>query len=101
MFVILHALGMFVADTFKSRSPLEAEILFLRHQLNVALRHAPHRVALRSGDRAYMVWMSRLWPNLLDVVQVVQPQTVLRWHRAGFRVYWALEVAEAGGAAQD
>ena len=97
MFVILHALGMFVADTFKSRSRLEAEILFLRHQLNVALRHAPHRVALRSGDRAYMVWMSRLWPNLLDVVQVVQPQTVLRWHRAGFRVYWRWKSRKRAG----
>jgi transposase InsO family protein len=88
MFSILCALGMVVADLVKSRARLEAEILLLRHQLNLALRHAPPRVRLRGGDRAFMVWMVRLWPSLLDVVQVVQPETVLRWHRAGFRIYW-------------
>jgi transposase InsO family protein len=88
MFSILYALGMVVADLVKSRARLEAEILLLRHQLNLALRHAPPRVRLRGGDRAFMVWMVRLWPSLLDVVQVVQPETVLRWHRAGFRIYW-------------
>ena len=53
MFAILHALGMFVADLFKSRSRLEAENLFLRHQLNVALRRAPHRLRLRGSDRGF------------------------------------------------
>jgi transposase InsO family protein len=88
MFAILHALGMVVADLVKSRARLEAEILLLRHQLNLALRHAPPRVRLSGGDRAFMAWMVRLWPSLLDVVRVVQPETVLRWHRAGFRIYW-------------
>jgi len=77
MFAILHALGMVVADLVKSRARLEAEILLLRHRLNLALRHAPPRVRLHGGDRAFMVWMVRLWPSLLDVVQVVQPETVL------------------------
>ena len=88
MFATLYALGMVVADLVKPRARLEAEILLLRHQLNVALRHAPPRVRLRGGDRAFMVWMVRIWPSLLDVVQLVQPETVLRWHRAGFRIYW-------------
>jgi len=88
MFSILYALGMAVGDLVKSRARLEAEILLLRHQLNLALRHAPPRVRLRGGDRAFMVWMVRLWPNLLDMIRVVQPETVLRWHRAGFRIYW-------------
>jgi len=88
MFAILYALGMVVADLGKSRARLQAEILLLRHQLNVALRHTPPRVRLRGGDRAFMVWMVRLWPSLLDVVQVVQPETLLRWQRAGFRIYW-------------
>lgn len=88
MFAVLHALGMFLGDLFKSRARLEAEILLLRHQLNIALRHVPARVRLRRGDRAFLVWVVRLWPSLLDVVQVVQPRTVLRWHRAGFRMYW-------------
>src|SRR5687767_10280813 len=85
---LLHALGMFVADLFKSRSRLEAENLFLRHQLNVALRRAPPRLRLHGSDRAFLVWMIRLWPSLIDMVQVVQPETVLRWRRAGFRAFW-------------
>ena len=88
MFAILHALGMFVADLFKSRSRLEAENLLLRHQLTIALRQAPPRLRLRGGNRALLIWMTRFWPSLLDAVQVVQPETVLRWHRAGFKMFW-------------
>jgi hypothetical protein len=88
MLAILYALGMFVADLFKSHSRLEAENLVLRHQLNLALRQKPFRIRLRGADRALLVWMVRLWPNLLDAVQLVQPETILRWHRAGFRTYW-------------
>jgi transposase InsO family protein len=88
MLAILYALGMFLADLFKSRSRLEAENLFLRHQLNLALRQKPHRIRLRGSDRALLVWMARLWPSLLDTIQVVQPETILRWHRAGVRAFW-------------
>ena len=88
MFAILHALGMFVADLFKSRSRLEAENLFLRHQLTIAMRRAPPRLRLRGSDRALLIWMTRLWPNLRGMAQVVQPETILRWHRAGFKVFW-------------
>jgi hypothetical protein len=63
MFAILYALGMFLADLFKSRSRLKAENLLLRHQLNVALRQAPPRLRLRGSDRALLVWMIRLWPS--------------------------------------
>ena len=65
MLAILHLLGTFVASLFKSRRQLEIENLFLRHQLNVALRRAPHRLRLRNGDRVLIVWMTRLWPSLL------------------------------------
>ena len=88
MFAILHALGMFVADLFKSRSRLEAENLFLRHQLTIAMRRAPPRLRLRGSDRALLIGMTRLWPNLRGMTQVVQPETILRWHRAGFKVFW-------------
>src|SRR5262249_651453 len=84
MLAILHLLGMLVADLFKSRSRLDADNLFLRHQLNLALRQKPPRIRLRGSDRALLVWMVRLWPSLLDTVHVVQPETILRWHRAGF-----------------
>src|SRR5674476_1257907 len=88
MFSILHALGMFVADLFKSLSRLEADNLFLRHQLNIALRRALPRLRLHGSDRALLVWMTKLWPSLLGATQVVQPETILRWHRAGFKIFW-------------
>ena len=97
MLAILYALGMFVADLFKSRSRLEAENLFLRHQLNLALRQKPHRIRLRGSDRALLVWMARLWPSLLDTIQVVQPETILRWHRAGVRAFWRCKSRNRAG----
>ena len=97
MFAILHALGMFVADMFKSRWRLEAENLFLRHQLNIALRQAPPRLRLCGSDRALLVGMTKLWPSLLSVTQVVQPETILRWHRAGLRVFWRWKSRKRAG----
>ena len=88
MLAILQLLGTFVANLFKSRRRLEAENLFLRHQLNIAIRRAPHRLQLRGSDRALLVWMTWLWPGLLGLSRVIQPGTILRWHRAGFRAYW-------------
>jgi transposase InsO family protein len=88
MFAIVHLLGTYVANLFKSRRRLEVENLFLRHQLNIALRRRPPRLRLRGSDRALLVLMTRLWPSLLGLARVVKPATILRWHRAGFRTYW-------------
>jgi hypothetical protein len=88
MGVILTLLGTFVADLFKSRQRLEVENLFLRHQLSIALRRAPCRLHLRGCDRALLVWMASLWPSLVGLSRVVQPDTILRWHRSGFRACW-------------
>jgi hypothetical protein len=84
MFAIIHLLGTFIADLLKSRRRLEVENLFLRHQLNIVLRRSPQRLRLRSSDRALLVWMTRVWPSLLGLARVVQPDTIVRWHRAGF-----------------
>ena len=97
MFAILHTLGMFVADMFKSRSRLEAENLFLRHQLSIILRCTPPRLRLRGSDRVLLVWMVRLWPNLLGAAQVVKPETILRWHRAGFKIFWCWKSRNRAG----
>jgi len=97
MFAILHVLGTFVADMFKSRWRLEAENLFLRHQLNIALRQAPPRLRLRGSDRALLVGMTKLWPSLLSVTQVVQPETILRWHRKGFKAFWCWKSRKRAG----
>ena len=88
MLAIVYLLGTYVANLFKSRRRLEAENLFLRHQLNIVLRRAPQRPRLRGSDRALLVWMSRVWSSLLGLARVVQPDTIVRWHRAGFRAYW-------------
>src|SRR5438105_7628790 len=96
MLAILHSFGMFFADLFKSRRRLEAKNLFLRHQLSIALRRAPPRLRLRGSDRALLVWMTRLWPSLLNTTRVVQPETILRWHRAGFTAFWLAGDRERG-----
>jgi hypothetical protein len=80
MFWVLQAVAIVIVNLFKSRRRLEAENLLLRHQLNVALRQMPRRLRLHGSDRAMSVGLLRLFPNLLDVVQVVKPETVLRWH---------------------
>jgi hypothetical protein len=88
MLAFLQLLGTFIANLFRSRRQLEVENLFLRHQLDIALRGAPHRLRFRGSDRALLVWMTWLWPSLLGLSRVVQADTILRWHRAGFRAYW-------------
>jgi hypothetical protein len=59
--------------------------MFLRHQLTIALRRAPARLLLRGRDSALLISMTRIWPSLIGEAQVVQPETILRWHRAGFK----------------
>jgi hypothetical protein len=71
MFAIIHLLAT-IADLFKSRRRLEVENLFLRHQLNIALRQAPQRLRLRASDRALMIWMTRMRPSLIPIAFEVQ-----------------------------
>jgi len=66
MLAILSLLAGLIANLFKSRRRLEAEILFLHRQLNIALRQRPARLRLRGSDRVLLVWMTRLWPSLLS-----------------------------------
>lgn len=74
---------------FHSRAALHAEVAALRHQLLVLQRqHAGKRVRLRNTDRLLWVWLSRVWPGWRRTLVMVQPETVLRWHRWGFRLYW-------------
>jgi putative transposase len=88
MLAILHLLATFVVNLFRSRRRLEIENLFLRHQLNIALRRVPRRLRLHGSDRALLVWITWVWPNLLDLSRVVKPETILRWHRSGFKAFW-------------
>jgi hypothetical protein len=73
---------------FRSRVSLEAEILILRHQLNIQRRHQPKRLAFSAVDRLIFVGLYRLAPKTIKALTIVKPDTVIRWHRAGFRLYW-------------
>jgi hypothetical protein len=86
-----------LCDCFKSRRRLEAEILILRHQLNV-LRRAPRRgLNLRWVDRALFIWLYRCCPRILDAITIVRPETVVRWHRKGFVASWRWRSRSSGG----
>src|SRR6266513_2986462 len=82
---------------FRPRVALEAEILVLRHQLNVLRRKSPKRVALSSIDRLLLVGLYRLAPGVLDALKIIRPETLMRWHRAGFRAYWRWKSRPHGG----
>ena len=73
---------------FQSRSRLQVEILVLRQQLIVLHRTAPKRVRLRALDRLLFVLLYRRWPGILESVAVIRPDTIVRWHRRGFRALW-------------
>src|SRR6516165_10109933 len=87
----------FVAGLFRSRAALQAEILVLRHQLNVLRRKSPKRLAFSGTDRLVFVTLYRLAPGILDALKILKPETVIRWHRAGFRAYWGWKSRSRGG----
>jgi hypothetical protein len=85
------------AGLFRSRAALQAEILVLRHQLNILRRRSPKRVVLGKVDRLVFCRLYRLSPTALDALKILQPETVIRWHRAGFRAYWRWRSRRRGG----
>src|ERR1700722_14516873 len=86
-----------VVDLFRSRAALEAEILMLRQQIIVLRRTAPKKQTFGAIDRLVFVGLYRLFPRVLDALAIVRPGTVIRWHRAGFRVYWRWKSGPRGG----
>ena len=82
---------------FRSRASLQVEILTLRHQLNVLRRKSPQRLTFSSIDRLVFAGLYRLAPGVLDALKIVRPETVIRWHRAGFRAYWRWKSRLRGG----
>ena len=72
---------------FRSHRDVALENLVLRHQLQVALRPKPN-LRLQRQDRLLWVWLRQLWPAWRDHLLIVQPETVVRWHRKGWRLYW-------------
>jgi transposase InsO family protein len=90
----------FVVAPFKSKSRLEAENAALRHQLIVLRRKVQGRVRLTNSDRWFLIQLYRWFPSILQVVKIVQPETLIRWHRAGFRRYWCWKSRPFGGRPQ-
>jgi transposase InsO family protein len=77
-----------VLDLFRSRAALEAEIMVLRQQIIVLRRGRVARLPFSAVDRLVLGWVCRLFPNACDALAIIRPETVMRWHRAGFRSYW-------------
>jgi transposase InsO family protein len=77
-----------VTDLFRSRAALEAELLVLRQQINVLQRKAPKRLRFGTIDRLVLATACRSFPKAYNALAIVRPDTVIRWHRAGFRLYW-------------
>ena len=89
-----------LASPFKARGRLEAENAALRHQLIVLRRKVRGRVRLTNSDRWSLVQLYRLFPSILQVLTVIRPETLVRWHRAGFRGYWRWKSRSRGGRPQ-
>jgi len=94
---VLILLCSALASLFKCRARLEAEVLVLRQQINVLRRKAPKRVCLTNVDRLVFVSLVRLVPTIRDALAIIKPETVIRWHRAGFRAYWRWKSRSRGG----
>ena len=90
------ALG-WLASLVKSRRRLQAENLVLRHQLNILRRQASGRVRMSNADRLAFVWLYRLCPAVVDVVTIVRPETLIRWHRRGLKAFWRWKSRSGGG----
>jgi transposase InsO family protein len=100
MFSLFCFLLAILASPFKSKSRLEAENAALRHQLVVLRRKMRGRARLTNNDRWFFIQLYRWFPSILQVLTIVQPETLVRWHRAGFRCYWRWKSRSRGGRPQ-
>ena len=91
MFYLLTSLFSALRSAFRTRAALQLEVLALRHQINVLRRSHQGRVRLRRTDRLFWTWLLRLWPDWRSALVIVKPETVIAWHRQGFRLFLDLE----------
>src|SRR5580765_5528087 len=94
---LLNLIRSMLLGLFRSKTSLEAEILALRHQLNVLRRTSPRRPVFSNFDRMIFVCLYRIAPRILDAITIVEPETVIRWHRAGFRSFWRWKSSRRAG----
>jgi hypothetical protein len=100
MLALLRFFLAVIALPFKSRRRLEAENAALRHQLIILRRKVLRRVLLTNGDRWFLVQLYRLFSSILQALTIIRPDTLVRWHRAGFRSYWRWKSGSRGGRPQ-
>src|SRR5256884_6044863 len=100
MIALLCFLMTLFASPFKSKCRLEAENAALRHQLIVLRRRVRGRVRLTNGDRLFLVQLYRWFPSVLKAITIIRPETLVRWHRSGFRRYWRWKSRSLGGRPQ-
>src|SRR5437588_349505 len=100
MFALLRFFLALFSSLFKSKSRLEAENAALRRQLIVLQRKVRGRVHFTNSDRLFLIQLYRWFPSVLKVITIVRPETVVRWHRAGFRRYWRWKSRSLGGRPQ-
>src|SRR5258706_4253903 len=100
MIGLFRSVRAVLASPFKSKLRLEAENAVLRHQLVVLRRKLKGRARLTNNDRWFLVQIYRWFPSILTVVTIVRPETLVRWHRAGFRRYWHWKSNSRGGRPQ-
>ena len=89
MHPILRAIVSLVSFRLRSRASLELEVLALRHQLGVLRRKQKKIIHVSKADRLLWTLLYRIWPRALDAMVLVKPDTVIEWHRKGFRLYWS------------
>src|SRR5579872_7062991 len=84
----IRLLFRWLGSFLKSHRRLQVENMVLRHQLNILGRRVPRRLRLSNLDRLVFVWLYRLCPAVLDAVAIIRPETLIRWHRQGFKAFW-------------
>src|SRR5215208_730704 len=96
LLLLLNLLGL----PFKSKSRLAAENAALRQQVIVLQRKIPGRMQLNSDDRLFFILLYRWFPSVLNAIRIIRPETLVRWHRAGFCRYWRWKSRNLGGRPQ-
>src|SRR5215471_14071885 len=97
MLALLGFLLALLSLPFKSKSRLEAENAVLRRQLIVLRRKVRGRVHFTNSDRLFFIQLYRWFPSVLNAMTIMRPETVMRWHRDGFRHYWRWKSRNLGG----
>src|SRR5438477_12695825 len=97
MLPVLISVLAVLRGVVRSRIALHVEVLALRHQLQVLQRSRPRRVRLAKADRWLWAWLSRSWTGWRTALVIVKPETVIAWHRQGFRLFWTWKSRQRGG----